>query len=176
MENPWAIVQAPPNFGAFSNDLLIGNVEGAGNINAFDPATGAYLGQLEHPDGTPIAIAGLWDLVFGTGTPDSGPTNRLFFDAGPNGPDPTGNGLFGVIHAAGDQGNGQSESPHGADLTAVTSTIAGEAPMRPASANGPEATAYGWLIDVAPTSGGVFTALVHQGESNKTNREAGLGA
>ena len=46
LENPWAIVQAPPNFGAFSNDLLIGNVEGAGNINVFDPATGAYLGQL----------------------------------------------------------------------------------------------------------------------------------
>ena len=59
LENPWGIVQAPADFGAFSNDLLIGNVEGAGNINAFDPTTGAFLGPLTHPDGTPIAIAGL---------------------------------------------------------------------------------------------------------------------
>jgi uncharacterized protein (TIGR03118 family) len=174
LENPWAIVQAPPNFGAFSNDLLIGNVEGAGNINVFDPATGAYLGQLEHSDGTPIAIAGLWDLVFGTGTPDSDPTNRLFFDAGPNGPNPAGNGLFGVIHPAGDQGTGPSTSPHGGDVMAVTSAIAGQAPLRPASANGPEATAYGWLIDIAPTSGGVLATLIHQGKSNKANGEAVL--
>jgi uncharacterized protein (TIGR03118 family) len=108
LENPWAVVRVPANFGAFSNDLLIGNVEGAGNINAFDPATGAYLGQLRHPDGTPIAIAGLWDLVFGSGPPASGKTDQLFFDAGPNAPDLAGNGLFGEIHAAGDQsGNAQ---------------------------------------------------------------------
>jgi hypothetical protein len=111
LENPWAVVQAPANFGAFSNDLLIGNVEGAGNINAFDPATGAYLGQLRRPDGTPVAIAGLWDLVFGTGTPDSGKTDQLFFDGGPNAPDLSGNGLFGVIRAAGDQG-GNSQASH----------------------------------------------------------------
>jgi uncharacterized protein (TIGR03118 family) len=174
LENPWAIVQAPANFGAFSNDLLIGNVEGAGNINAFDPATGAYLGQLEHPDGTPIAIAGLWDLVFGAGTPGSGRTNQLFFDAGPNGPNPTGNGLFGVIHAAGNQGIAPSTSPLGADVTPVTSAIAGQAPLRPGSANGPEATAYGWLIDIAPTSGGVLTTLIHQGKSKKANGGAVL--
>jgi uncharacterized protein (TIGR03118 family) len=174
LENPWAIVQAPANFGAFSNDLLIGNVEGAGNINAFDAATGAYLGQLRHPDGTPIAIAGLWDLVSGTGTPDSGATNRLFFDAGPNGPNPTGNGLVGVIHAVGDQGKGQSTSQHGAGGSAVTSTIAGQAPLRPPAATGPEAMVYGWLIDIAPTSGGVFTTLIHQGKSNKANGEAAL--
>jgi uncharacterized protein (TIGR03118 family) len=58
LENPWGIVQAPADFGAFSNDILIGNVEGDGNINAFDPATGAFLGQLQHPNGTPIAIPG----------------------------------------------------------------------------------------------------------------------
>jgi hypothetical protein len=103
LQNPWAIVQAPAHFGAFSNDLLIGNVEGAGNINAFNPDTGAYLGQLRHPDGTPIAIAGLWDLTFASGTPDSGKRNQLFFDAGPNSPNPAGNGLFGVIHPAGDE-------------------------------------------------------------------------
>jgi uncharacterized protein (TIGR03118 family) len=109
LQNPWAVVQAPEDFGAFSNDILIGNVEGPGNINAFDPRTGAWLGQLRHPDGTPIAIAGLWDLTFGTGTEDGGKTNQLFFDAGPNAPNLAGNGLFGVIHAAGDESDDQSD-------------------------------------------------------------------
>jgi hypothetical protein len=40
----------------------------------------------------------------------------------------------------------------------------------------PAATAYGWLIDLAPTSGGVFTTLVHQGKSHKTIGETGIGA
>ena len=68
LENPWGIIQAPANFGAYSHDLLIGNVAGAGNINVFDPSAGAYLGELDQPDGTPIAITGLWDLEFGDGT------------------------------------------------------------------------------------------------------------
>ena len=99
LENPWGIIQAPANFGAYSHDLLIGNVAGAGNINVFNPATGAYLGQLEQPDGTPIAITGLWDLEFGDGKPHGGKTNQLFFDAGPNAPGVSINGLFGVIQA-----------------------------------------------------------------------------
>jgi uncharacterized protein (TIGR03118 family) len=104
LQNPWGITQAPANFGAYSNDLLIGNVAGAGNINVFDPNTHAYLGQLRQPDGAPIAITGLWDMDFGEGTPDSGKTNQLFFDAGPNHPGDSTGGLFGVIRAAGDQG------------------------------------------------------------------------
>ena len=44
-------------------------------------------------------------MVFGDGTPDSGKTNQLFFDAGPNKPGDSSGGLFGVIHAAGDQGD-----------------------------------------------------------------------
>ena len=68
---------------------------GAGNINAFNPRTGAYLGQLDQPDGAPIAITGLWDLQFGDGTPWGGKTNELFFDAGPNAPGVAVNGLFG---------------------------------------------------------------------------------
>ncbi len=101
LENPWGLVQAPANFGAFSNDILIGNVEGAGNINAFDPVTGAFLGQLQHPDGTPIAIPGLWDLAFGAGSKNNGKTNQLFFSGGPNVLNPAGNGLFGMIHVPG---------------------------------------------------------------------------
>jgi uncharacterized protein (TIGR03118 family) len=104
LQNPWGITQAPANFGAYSNDLLIGNVAGCGNINVFDPVTHAYLGQLQQPNGAPIAIRGLWDLEFGDGTPHGGKTNQLFFDAGPNHPGDATDGLFGVIHAAGDQG------------------------------------------------------------------------
>jgi uncharacterized protein (TIGR03118 family) len=100
LQNPWGITQAPANFGAYSNDLLIGNVAGAGNINVFDPNTGAYLGKLQQPNGAPIAIKGLWDLEFGDGTPNSGNTNQLFFDAGPNKPGDSTGGLFGVIQAA----------------------------------------------------------------------------
>jgi uncharacterized protein (TIGR03118 family) len=104
LENPWGIIQAPANFGAYSNDLLIGNVAGAGNINVFDPTTGANLGQLDRPDGTAIAITGLWDLEFGDGTPQGGKTDQLFFDAGPNAPGVSINGLFGVMQPATDQG------------------------------------------------------------------------
>ncbi len=104
LQNPWGIIQAPANFGAYSNDLLIGNVAGAGNINVYNPHTGAYLGQLDQPDGAPIAITGLWDLEFGDGTPQGGKTNQLFFDAGPNAPGVSGYGLFGVIQPAGHHG------------------------------------------------------------------------
>jgi uncharacterized protein (TIGR03118 family) len=106
LENPWGITQAPANFGAYSGDLLIGNVAGAGNINVFNPHTGAYLGMLDQPDGAPIAITGLWDLQFGDGTPWGGKANQLFFDAGPNAPGVAINGLFGVIQASGHQGGG----------------------------------------------------------------------
>lgn len=104
LENPWGITQAPANFGVYSNDLLVGNVAGAGNINVYDPTTGTYLGQMRQPNGDAIAIKGLWDMDFGDGPPTSGPTNELFFSAGPNHPGDANDGLFGVIRAAGDQG------------------------------------------------------------------------
>ncbi len=98
LDAPWGIVQAPSHFGKFSNDLLIGNVDGDGNINAFDPRTGAFRGSLTHTDGTPIAITGLWDLAFGDGK-SHGKTNELFFTAGFTADDPAGNGLFGIIES-----------------------------------------------------------------------------
>jgi uncharacterized protein (TIGR03118 family) len=173
LANPWGIVQAPANFGAFSNDILIGNVEG-GDIDAFDPTTRAFLGQLQHPDGTPISIPGLWDLTFGGGSPDNGLSKQLYFDAGPNVPNPAGNGLFGMVIAAGKQGNGQGAVTDGAAVPAAKSAIISLAPLPSATATVPQATSYGWLIDIAPASGGAFTTLAEQGKGNKTNREAGL--
>ena len=78
---PWGIAMAPANFGAFSNALLVGNF-GDGRINAYDPTTGASLGTLSTPAGTPIAIDGLWGIAFGNGI-NGQPVNTLFFAAGP---------------------------------------------------------------------------------------------
>jgi hypothetical protein len=151
-------------------------VEGDGNINAFDPVTGAYLGQLQHPDETPVAIPGLWDLTFGGSSPDNGLSKQLDFDAGPNVANPAGTGLFGRIIAAGDSGDGRRAVADNAAVGVANSTIAGGAPLPPASTTGSEAIRYGWLIDIAPMSARVFTTIVHQGKSNKTGWEVGLGA
>jgi len=80
---PWGMALAPADFGAFSNDLLVGNF-GDGTINAFDPATGAYLGSLGDSSGQAIAIGDLWGLAFGNGLFGQA-TNSLFFTAGSNG-------------------------------------------------------------------------------------------
>ncbi len=97
--DPWAVAMAPSNFGSFSNDLLVGNF-GDGTINAFDPTTGQFIGELEDANGDPIAIPHLWGLAFGNdGT--AGPANTLYFTAGLSshlaaGPDPF-HGLFGSL-------------------------------------------------------------------------------
>ena len=82
LNSPWGMALAPANFGTFSNDLLVGNF-GDGRINAFDPSTGNFLGQLADANGNPISINGLWGLVFGNGK-GGGATNTLFFAAGFN--------------------------------------------------------------------------------------------
>jgi len=91
---PWAIVQAPADFGDFSNALLVGNF-GDGRINAFDPATGALLGTLSQSPGHPLVIDGLWGLTFGNGA-NGGSKTTLYYAAGP---DDETHGLFGKITA-----------------------------------------------------------------------------
>jgi uncharacterized protein (TIGR03118 family) len=170
LQNPWGITQAPANFGAYSNDLLIGNVAGAGNINVFDPNTGAYLGQLDQPNGAPIAIKGLWDLEFGDGPPDSGKTNQLFFDAGPNHPGDSTGGLFGVIHAAGDQaGNGGgpvSETPAPSQPVQQTLTRPQQLPVvQQALADGQSASATaGQSARLRQVSVSIQVPASHRGE------------
>jgi uncharacterized protein (TIGR03118 family) len=92
LDAPWGLAIAPSNFDGFSNDLLVGNF-GDGTINAYDPTTFAFLGQLLDQQGNPIAIDGLWDLGFGNGA-NGGPTNNLYFTAGLN---DENDGLFGVL-------------------------------------------------------------------------------
>jgi uncharacterized protein (TIGR03118 family) len=75
---PWGVVAASASFGAFSNDILIGNF-GDGTMNAYD-STGKSLGQVTDTNGKAIVNPGLWDMVFGvTGTGDP---NTLYFTAG----------------------------------------------------------------------------------------------
>ncbi len=95
LNSPWGLALAPNDFGQFSNDLLVGNF-GDGHINAFDPDTGAFRGQLSDQNGNPIVIDGLWSLQFGNGAA-AGPTNTLFFTAGIDG---EAHGLFGKIESA----------------------------------------------------------------------------
>jgi uncharacterized protein (TIGR03118 family) len=97
LNGPWGLAMAPANFGPFSNDLLVGNLFD-GRINAFDPNTGAFLGQLRNQQGQVISIDGLWGLRFGAGTPQNGKTNDLFFTAGPVF---YSRGLLGVISPTG---------------------------------------------------------------------------
>jgi uncharacterized protein (TIGR03118 family) len=97
---PWGLAWAPASFGRFSGDLLVGNF-GDGRITAyrelfrhrFVPA-----GQLRVHRGRRLQIDGLWALEFGMGAAANGPTDSLFFTAGPN---DENDGLFGTIRAAG---------------------------------------------------------------------------
>ncbi len=91
--------------------------------------TGQYRGQLRQPNGAPVAIKGLWDLEFGDGPPDNGKANWLYFDAGPNPPGDSTSGLFGVILAAGDQGNQLGRQEH----RSLVSTSIASSPTRSAS-------------------------------------------
>jgi uncharacterized protein (TIGR03118 family) len=90
LDAPWGITLAPASFGSFGGDLLIGNF-GNGEINAFNPMTGAFLGTLTDEQGNPISISGLWALNFGN---SSANPNGLYFTAGPA---MGTEGLFGVI-------------------------------------------------------------------------------
>ena len=92
LNSPWGLALAPSNFGTLSNALLVGNF-GDGLINAFNPTTGAFLGQLQGVNGNTVHIDGLWGLDFGNGA-SAGPTNTLFFTAGINA---ERNGLFGSL-------------------------------------------------------------------------------
>jgi uncharacterized protein (TIGR03118 family) len=92
LNSPWGLAPAPANFGAFSNDLIVGNF-GDGLINAYDPTTGTFVGQLQDFNGKAIHIDGLWGLSFGNGA-NAGPANTLFFTAGINS---ERDGLFGSL-------------------------------------------------------------------------------
>jgi uncharacterized protein (TIGR03118 family) len=61
LNSPWGLALAPAGFGKFGGDVLVGNF-GDGHINAFDPTTGQFKGQLRTAAGQPVAIpaSGAW--------------------------------------------------------------------------------------------------------------------
>jgi uncharacterized protein (TIGR03118 family) len=92
---PWGMAMATANFGQFSNALLVGNF-GDGTVSAYDPATGAMLGQLSNANGMPLKVDGLWGMQFGNGFNGQG-KDSLYFAAGPYGEN---GGLYGSISVA----------------------------------------------------------------------------
>jgi len=100
LNSPWGLALAPDDFGKFSGHLLVGNF-GNGRIHAFDPTKLNGKGEFQHrgplhsAEGIPVQIDGLWGLSFGNGGA-AGPTNTLFFTAGP---DDESHGLFGSLVA-----------------------------------------------------------------------------
>ena len=96
---------APADFGEFSNDLLVGNFAG-GQINAYDPQTGAWQGALTDSAGNPVAIPELWALDFGTGG-DGGAPDALYFTAGIG---HESHGLFGSLQPSSAGAAGSQDS------------------------------------------------------------------
>jgi uncharacterized protein (TIGR03118 family) len=94
LDSPWGMVIAPRGFGAFGGDILVGNF-GNGHINAYDPRTGAFRGEVTATNGRPFATKGLWGLAFAHGSRPAARTT-LFFTAGI---DDEQHGLFGGLVA-----------------------------------------------------------------------------
>jgi len=96
LNQPWGVAMAPSNanFGVASGAILVGNNTNSGQILAFDASTGKFRGELKDVSGKTIHIPQLWALAFGAGGSKNGPTNELFFTAGPNN---GADGFFGVI-------------------------------------------------------------------------------
>jgi uncharacterized protein (TIGR03118 family) len=92
LNSPWGLDIAPAGFGAFANDLLIGNF-GDGVIDVYNALTNLFVGQLDDASGNPIMIDGLWALSNGTGGNGFDP-NQVYFNAGIN---EESDGLFGSL-------------------------------------------------------------------------------
>lgn len=107
---PWGVALAPAGFGPFGGALLVGNF-GDGRITAFDPTTGAQLGQLSGANGAPLVVSGLWGMVFGNDT-SAGKSSQLYVAAGPSA---QAHGIFGTVSygAAGTGGGGTGGGGYG---------------------------------------------------------------
>ncbi len=111
LNSPWGLAHSPAGFGKFSGNLLVGNF-GDGRIHAYDSADmrgngeSKYLGMLHSAEGPPLQIDGLWALQFGNGVA-AGPTDKLFFTAGPA---DESHGLFGSLVPASPPGNGHGDN------------------------------------------------------------------
>jgi len=93
LQTPWGIALAPAGWGPFGGDLLIGNNDGDGTINAYS-LSGVQEGQITLSTDSLFTEEQLWGLTFGNGG-SSGSPDDLYFAAGYTA-DAT-NGLIGAI-------------------------------------------------------------------------------
>src|SRR5262249_6007252 len=113
LDAPWGLAIAPAQFGAYSGDLLVGNFGNGRCRPHLQRSSGkwVYKGQLRVASGAPIVVDGLWSIAFGNGAA-AGPTNNLYFLAGPTGQT---QGLFGFIavgcEAVSNEGAGSEPAP-----------------------------------------------------------------
>ncbi|HZU29283.1 MAG TPA: TIGR03118 family protein [Bryobacteraceae bacterium] len=99
LDSPWGLALAPASFGAFANDLLVGNF-GDGTINAYNLTTDTLAGTVDGLDGKPLVNDGLWALKFGNNGPGFDP-NALYITAGLNG---EADGVFAKLAAVPEPG------------------------------------------------------------------------
>ena len=92
LDGPWGMVVAPHTWGRFAGALLVGNEDG-GQINAFDPRSGRFLGTVRDPNGQQIGADGLWGMAFGNGV--IGTPNDLVISIGS---DEYQHGLVELVH------------------------------------------------------------------------------
>ena len=95
LDTPWGLALAPVGWGNFGGDLLVGNNDGDGTINAYT-LDGVWQGQLTLNTGQLFSEGELWGMTFGSGSASGGSPNVLYFAAGLDG---ATNGLLGAISA-----------------------------------------------------------------------------
>ena len=92
LDTPWGLAVAPKGWGQFGGDLLVGNNDGDGTINAYTLG-GVWQGQITLNGGQLFSQSELWALSFGNGG-SAGSPDVLYFDAGLPG---ATDGLIGAI-------------------------------------------------------------------------------
>ena len=92
LDGPWGMAVAPHTWGRFADALLVGNEDG-GQINAFDPRSGRFLGTVKDAHGKQIGEDGLWGMAFGNGV--IGTPNDLVIAIGA---DEYKHGLVALVH------------------------------------------------------------------------------
>lgn len=144
LDAPWGMALAPSSFGQFAGDLLVAN-QGDGQVDAFNPANGQFLGAFPDSSGAVISIDGLHGLFFGPG-------GSLYFTAGPDG---GANGLFGSL----------SPTPPSVVIAPATlsATISNVSAVEGLAFDGVVATFTDANIYAAP---GDFTATVQWGDGS----------
>ena len=157
LDSPWGLAIAPASWGQFGGDLLVGNNNGPGEVNAYN-LNGVFEGTLTLNAGQPFAAADLWALSFGNGGA-AGSQNTLFFTAGLAS---NTDGLFGAISV-------QAVSVPSAAVPASTQ------PSTAAPIIGPGGLAYDSKNDtlyVAATGNNEIFAIKH---ASKTHLDHGTG-